>query len=124
MERDLTVGKASTARRDGLVGALLVGFVVFVSLWLVTIPYRRIYLPRVDDITALADALLLSPHARWEHWFTEGHSYFFDAYPEWPWGLSPFARPAFQFLIYLTHFVFDDDWASPTTNPESGRLGS
>jgi hypothetical protein len=63
-------------------------------------------------VTALADGLLLVPGARWEEWFTRGHSHFFDAYPEWPSGLTSFARPAFQFVIYLAHFVLGGDWAS------------
>ena len=84
----------------------------FLSLWLLNLPYRRVYQPTDNDVTALADGLLLVPGARWEDWFTRGHSHFFDAYPEWPFGLTRFARPVFQFVLYLAHFVFDSDWAS------------
>src|SRR5690348_14163393 len=76
---------------------LLVAVPVFSLLWLVGWSYRGVYVPRVDDVTAFADGLLLVPGARWEDWFTEGHSHFFDAYPEWPRGITAFARPAFQF---------------------------
>src|SRR5256885_1815201 len=92
--------------------ALLVGFAVFALLWIVNIRYRQVYVPRLDDVTALADGLLLLPGARWEDWFTQGHAHFFDAYPEWPWGLSGFVRPVFQFTIYLAHFILGRDWAS------------
>jgi hypothetical protein len=84
----------------------------FIVLWLSNIPYRHAYQPSHDDITALADGLLLLPNAHWEDWFTHGHSNFFDAYPEWSVGQTGFARPAFQFLIYLAHFLFDKDWPS------------
>jgi hypothetical protein len=92
--------------------SLLLGLIIFALLWFLNAPYRRIYLPRLDDITALADGLLLLPDAHWRDWFTNGHARFFDAYPEWPWGLSPFARPAFQVVIYLMHFILGKDWAS------------
>src|SRR5260370_346888 len=92
--------------------ALLMGLAAVALLWLLDVSYRRVYQPDEDDITALADALLLVPGARWGDWFTHGHSDFFDAYPDWPWGVTPFARPAFQSLIYLAHFVFDRDWAA------------
>lgn len=91
---------------------LLVALAIFGLLWLVGWSYREVYVARVDDVTALADGLLLVPGARWEDWFTEGHSHFFDAYPEWPRGITAFARPAFQFLIYLAHFLFGRDWSS------------
>jgi hypothetical protein len=84
----------------------------FLSLWLSNLPYRRVYQPTDNDVTALADGLLLVPGARWEDWFTRGHSNFFDAYPEWPFGLTRFARPVFQFVLYVAHFVFGSDWAS------------
>ena len=112
-EPDLSAAAEPTASfRRTASSSLLLALIVFALLWMLLAPYRRIYLPRVDDITALADGLLLLPGAHWQDWFTSGHSRFFDAYPEWPWGLSPFARPAFQSLIYLAHFVFDRDWAS------------
>jgi hypothetical protein len=81
-------------------------------LWLLNMPFRRLYQATDDDVTALVDGLLWLPGAHWQDWFSNGHSHFFDSYPEWPWGLTPFARPAFQFLIYLTQFIFDRDWAS------------
>lgn len=91
---------------------LLIGVAVFGLLWLLNIPYRQIYQPSNDDVTALADGLLLVPGARWTDWFTQGHSHFFDAYPEWPWGRTAFARPAFQLLIYLAHFLLGREWSS------------
>jgi hypothetical protein len=90
----------------------LLGIAGFALLWVINIPYRRVYQPSHDDVTALADGLLLLPGARWQDWFTQGHSHFFDAYPEWSVGQTAFARPAFQFLIYLAHFVLGKDWAS------------
>ena len=90
--------------------ALVVGG--FLSMWLLNVPYRHAYQPTDNDVTALADGLLLVPGARWEDWFARGHSHFFDAYPEWPFGLTPFARPVFQFAIYLAHFIFGGEWAS------------
>jgi hypothetical protein len=85
---------------------------VFALLWLVNIPYRHAYQPSHDDVTALADGLLLLPEAGWKTWFTLGHSQFFDTYPGWSLHQSAFARPVFQSLIYLTHFVFASDWAA------------
>ena len=95
-----------------LAGAIAVGTAIFALLWLLNLRYRQVYVPRLDDVTALADALLMLPGAHWQDWFTQGHSHFFDAYPEWPWGLSAFARPMFQCTIYLAHFIFGRDWAS------------
>lgn len=92
--------------------ALPLGLIIVALLWLVNIPYRGVYVPRLDDVTALVDGLLLLPGARWVDWFTQGHAHFFDAYPEWPWGLSGFARPVFQFTIYVAHFLLGKDWAS------------
>ena len=110
-ELDLSAAaKPAASPRRVASSSLLLTLVVFALLWVVLAPYRRIYLPRVDDITALADGLLLLPGAHWQDWFTSGHSHFFDAYPEWPWGLSPFARPAFQSLIHLAHLVFEKPW--------------
>ena len=85
---------------------------MFALLWLLNLRYRQVYVPRLDDVTALADALLMLPDAHWQDWFTQGHSHFFDAYPEWRWGLSAFARPVFQCTIYLAHFLFGHNWAS------------
>ena len=85
---------------------------VFVLLWLLSTYYRRVYVARVDDVTAFADGLLLVPGSRWEDWFTQGHSHFFDAYPEWPRNVTAFSRPAFQSLIYLAHFLFGREWSS------------
>ena len=102
----------TTRRHHPLWSALLLGCAIFALLWLLNIPYRQAYQLTENDVTALVDGLLLLPGARWEDWFTRGHSHFFDTYPEWPWGLAPFARPAFQYLIYLAHFIFGRDWAS------------
>lgn len=90
----------------------MIGITSFTLLWLLNTRYRLVYQPDEDDVTALADGLLLVPGARWVDWFIHGHSDFFDAYPEWPWGVTPFARPAFQFLIYVAHFAFGRDWSS------------
>jgi len=98
--------------RETLALAVALGAAIFALLWLLNLRYRQVYVPRLDDVTALADALLMLPGAHWQDWFTQGHSHFFDAYPEWPWGLSAFARPAFQCTIYLAHFLFGRDWAS------------
>jgi len=51
-------------------GAVLLGFATFGLLWMVYIPWRRVYVPNDLDIPALADGLLLAPGARWEDWFT------------------------------------------------------
>jgi hypothetical protein len=81
------------------------------------VTFREIYATNEDDIAVLASSLLLAPGAHWQNWFTQGYSLFFDAYPDWPvHGLeateTAFTRPAFQFVIYLLHFVFGKDWAS------------
>jgi hypothetical protein len=92
-------------------GAVLLGFAIFGLLWIVSSPYRRLYVPNDLDIPVLADGLLLAPGARWEDWFTRGYSNYWDAYPEWPWGnVYAFTRPAFQFVIYLVHFVLGRNW--------------
>jgi len=91
--------------------AVLLGFAIFGLLWIVSSPYRRLYVPNDLDIPVLADGLLLAPGARWEDWFTRGYSNYWDAYPEWPWGdVYAFTRPAFQFVIYLVHFVLGRNW--------------
>src|SRR5262249_34136425 len=92
--------------------AILLGFAIFGLLWIVSSPYRKLYVPNEGDIPALADGLLLVSGARWEDWFIRGYSNFWDAYPEWPWGTTGFTRPAYQFLIYLAHFAFGRNWAS------------
>ena len=111
---DLTATVLPTLRlRHPAWSALLLGLAIFALLWHLNVPYRQVYVPRVDDVAALADGLLLVPGAQWEHWFTRGHSDLFESYPEWPeQHLTAFARPAFQFLIYLAHFIFGRDWAS------------
>lgn len=91
---------------------ILLCCVVFAALWLIDLPYRHAYQPTDNDVTALADGLLLVPGAHWQDWFIHGHSHFFDAYPEWPLGLTAFARPVFQFTIYLAHFPLGHDWPS------------
>ena len=109
-----------TAQRAGCHSgrsALLLGFAIFGLLWILYIPIREIYVPNEDDIPVLADGLLLAPGAHWQDWFTRGYSHFFDLYPDWPahgreaTGTA-FTRPAFQFVIYLAHFVLGRDWAS------------
>src|SRR5262249_28559316 len=91
---------------------MLIGAIIFLALWLVNSAYRQSYQPTDNDVTALADGSLLLPGARWQNWFTLGHSRFFDTYPEWPLKLTAFARPAYQLLIYLAHFLLDRNWAA------------
>jgi hypothetical protein len=98
--------------RHVLPSAVALGFVIFALLWLLSVQYRHVYVPRQDDVTVLADGLLLLPGAKWTDWFTRGDSYFFDVYPEWPWRVTPFARPVFEFAIYLGHFLFCKNWGS------------
>jgi hypothetical protein len=93
-------------------GATVLGFAIFTLLWILYSPFRQLYVPNETDIPALADGLLLAPDAHWEDWFTRGYSNFWDLYPEWPLGMTGFARPVFQSVIYLAHFVLGRDWAS------------
>ena len=106
------IPSASPRRGDPIWCAILVGLATFGLLWFLNISYRHVYQPDDNDVTALADGLLLLPDARWQDWFVRGHTHFFDTYPEWPWGLTPFARPAFQCLIYVAHFPLGRDGAS------------
>jgi hypothetical protein len=114
MAADLTAHYRATARKVGPAwGAAAIGFAVFALLWTVNLPYRRVFQPTDNDATNLADALLLLPGAHWQDWFTQGYRNFFESYPEWPeQHLTAFARPGFQFLIYIAHFVFGENWAS------------
>ena len=111
------IDRSSATRRAGR-NALLLGFAVFGLLSILNIlTFRKIYVLNEDDIAVLADSLLLAPDARWQNWFTQGYLHFFDLYPDWPaHGLevtrTAFTRPAFQFIIYLAHFVLGRDWAS------------
>ena len=93
-------------------GALLLGLTIFALLWILYTSYHEFYVPNGYDIPALADGLLLAPGARWEDWFTRGYAYFWNLYPEWPAHGTEFTRPAFQFVIFLAHFVLGRDWAS------------
>ena len=93
-------------------GGISLAVVVFALLWILNAPYRQVYQPGHDDVTALADGSLLLPQAHWPAWFTRGHSDFFDTYPEWAQHDTAFARPVFQFVIYLAHFLFGVDWSS------------
>ena len=104
--------KVVSASQHNSWAPILFGCAVFLALWLLDLPYRHVYQPTDNDVTALADGLLLVPGAGWQDWFVHGHSHFFDAYPEWPLGLTAFARPVFQFTIYLAHFLFGKDWPS------------
>jgi hypothetical protein len=90
---------------------------IFGLLCLLYIPTRQIYVPSHDDVTVFADGLLLAPSARWQDWFTRGYSHFYDFYPDRPVHgreatATAFTRPAFEFMIYLAHFVLGRDWAS------------
>jgi hypothetical protein len=105
------MGPAALPRR-ALWITIAIGFAAFALLWLLNAPYRQVYQPSHDDVTALADGLLLLPGAHWQDWFTRGHSDFFDTYPEWPQHDTAFSRPVFQFVIYLAHFAFGRNWAS------------
>ena len=102
------------ARRQPGRAALLLGLAFAGLLWILYIPYLKLYVPNGFDIAALADGLLLAPDAHWEGWFTRGYSDFWNLYPEWNESSSrtAFTRPAFQFVIYLAHFALDKDWAS------------
>ena len=114
MESNLTAGIVPILRcARPAAGACLIGTAVFGLLWLANIPFRGVYQPTDNDVTALADGLLLLPGAHWQDWFTRGYSDFFESYPEWPHQhLTAFARPVFQFSIYLAQFVLGQDWAS------------
>ena len=92
--------------------AVLLGFTVFVLLWILYAPYRAVYVPNSIDIPALVDGLLLAPGAHWTDWFTRGYSNWWDAYPEWPGSNTAFTRPALQFVIYLAHFALGRNWDS------------
>jgi hypothetical protein len=105
-----------TAHSSTLV--LLLAFAIFGLLWVLYMPWRDLYIPPDGDtIPLLADGSLLAPAARWQDWFTRGYSHFWDFYPDWQ-GLAPlsyttaFTRPAFQFVIYLAHFVLGRQWAA------------
>src|SRR5262245_35825621 len=92
-------------------GGVLVGFAIFGLLWMLSSPYRQLYVTHDLDLPALADCLLLVSGARWEDWFTRGYANYWDAYPEWPWATRfGFTRPAFQFVIYLAHFALGRNW--------------
>ena len=116
-ELDLATDIVSTARlcRPAW-GGISLAVVVFALLWILNAPYRQVYQPGHDDVTALADGSLLLPQAHWWAWFTRGHSDFFDTYPEWAQHDTAFARPVFQFVIYLAHFLFGVDWSSYLVN--------
>ena len=91
---------------------LLVGAIVFLLLWILSIPYRADYMPNREDIFHLADSLLLVPDAHWQNWFTHGYSDCCAPYPEWPEDVFGLTRPAFQFVIYLAHFALGKNWGS------------
>jgi hypothetical protein len=108
--------RSSAARRAGA-SSLLLGFAIFGLLWILDTPLREIYVPNEDDISHFVDSLLLASGARWQDWFTRGYSHDFNLYPDWPahgteFAGMAYARPAFEFLIYLAHFVLGRDWAS------------
>jgi len=105
-------GAAEPAAHHSGWGALLLGLAIFGLLWILHTSYYELYVPNGYDIPALADGLLLAPGSRWQHWFTRGYADFWNLYPEWPAYGTEFTRPAFQFVIYLAHFVMGRDWAS------------
>lgn len=108
----LSVGEDARRGRAAWPWAATLGAATFGALWLANLSYRQAYEPPDDDISALADGLLLLPGAQWHDWFTQGHSHFFDAYPEWARHRTAFARPVFQALIYAAHFVLGHDWTA------------
>jgi len=112
MRPGVTRPQSFLASADNFVITTFLWVATFRSLWFINSGYRGAYQATENDVTGLADGLLLLPRARWTDWFTIGHAHFFDPYPEWTWNSTPFARPAYQFLIYLAHFVFGPDWAS------------
>jgi hypothetical protein len=103
---------APSRRPTAGASAILLALAVFAGLWLLNAPYRQAYQPSHDDVTALADGLLLLPGAQWTDWFTQGHTRFFIPYPEWSIAQTGFARPVYQATIYLAHFVLDRHWSS------------
>lgn len=97
--------------------ALLLGFAIFWLLWILHIPWREFYMPGNETIPLLVNGSLIAPDAHWQDWFTRGYSHFWDLYSDWPSHgreatKTNFTRPAFQFIIYLAHFVLGRDWAS------------
>jgi hypothetical protein len=110
----VTVATSSAPSRRPTAGAsaILLALAVFAGLWLLNAPYRQAYQPSHDDVTALADGLLLLPGARWTDWFTQGHTRFFIPYPEWSIAQTGFARPVYQGTIFLAHFILDRHWSS------------
>jgi hypothetical protein len=84
---------------------------------IVLTPHRESYIPNDDDISILADGLLVAPGARWQDWFTRGDSHYYDFYPDYPaheaeFTRTAFTRPAFQFVLYIAHFLLGRDWPS------------
>ena len=108
---------SSSAAHPAGWNTLLLGFAIFVLLWILHIPIRKFYVPNEDDVSHFASSLLLAPGVRWQDWFTLGYSHHFDFYPDWPTHGTEFVRmaytrPAFQFVVYLAHFALGRDWAS------------
>src|SRR5215470_15297790 len=53
------------SHRHSAWSVLLFGLAVFGLLWFLNQPYRHVYQPGHDDVTSLADGLLLLPGAQW-----------------------------------------------------------
>jgi hypothetical protein len=56
---------ASRAACQTVWGSLLLGSAMFVLLWILNTPFRQVYVPNDQDISVLADGLLLAPDAHW-----------------------------------------------------------
>jgi hypothetical protein len=114
IERSNPITAVHAVKQSGL----FFGLASFGLMWIALIQYHEIYaLPDGNSIPLLADGLLLGPGAHWLDWFTRGYSHFWDLYPDWPSHggeatATDFTRPAFQFIIYLAHFVVGRDWGS------------
>src|SRR5262245_30396635 len=103
--------------RKGKWNFFLVACAIFGVFSVAYIPCREIYFPDGRSIPLLTDGILLAPEARWQDWFIRGYSHFWDIYPDWPAqtpeaSATDFARPAFQFLLYLAHFLLGTHWGS------------
>lgn len=98
-------------------GGLFVGCVIYFALYQLQEPFRELYVLRGDDVSVIADGLLLVPSSSWLDWFTQGYSDFFDLYPDWPrhdadTHFSAQVRPFFQGTIYALSFAFGKNWSA------------
>jgi len=112
--RDSPTPSSRSADRKLWRRTLLFGLSLFLVLSALSIVARQFYVLTEDDVPIFADSLLLAPDARWQDWFTRGHSDYNDIYPDWPGDGkgTAFARPAFHFIIYIASFILGKDWPS------------